>query len=91
MDDVLKHLDTHGEDIRELVEQVMQQRLLPVANEDAVCPTCLAVALLEFAAYAATSAGASAGQILEAAATGAMNAEDDTEISEAEPPTQSRH
>jgi len=31
MTDMLKHADTHGEEIRELVEQVVHQELLQVA------------------------------------------------------------
>jgi len=91
MTDTLKHADTHGEEIRELVEQVVHQELLQVAQEDDICPKCLALTLLEMAAYAATASGASVGELLEAAAGGAVTAENEADMAEAEPPTQSRH
>jgi len=43
------------------------------------------------AAYAATASGASVGELLEAAAGGAVTAENEADMAEAEPPTQSRH
>ena len=91
MTDILKHADTYGEEIRELVEQVVHQELLQVAQEDDICPKCLALTLLEMAAYAATAAGASVGEMLEVAASGAVSAENEAEMADAEPPTQSRH
>jgi hypothetical protein len=56
-----------------------------------ICPKCMALTILEFAAYAATSAGSTAGEILAAASTGALSAEDDVDLASETPPSQSRH
>lgn len=91
MTDTLKHVDTHDDEIRQLVDDVMQQHLAAATNENGYCPKCVALTLLEWAAYAAAMSGASTGETLSAAANGAATAEDEMEMSDAEPPTPSRH
>ena len=66
MDDELKHADGHGEEIRELVEALVQTHLLGAATTNGYCPRCVAVALLEWDAYAAAAAGAPTGELTSA-------------------------
>ena len=66
MDDELKHADGHGEEIRELVEALVQTHLLGAATTNGYCPRCVAVALLEWDAYAAAAAGATTGELTSA-------------------------
>ena len=91
MDDDLKHLDTNADEIRELVDGIIQQHLVKAANDSKMCPKCVAVTLLEWAAFAATSAGATVAEVLNAAANGAISAEEEAEMMEAEPPSHTRH
>ena len=66
MDDELKHADGHGEEIRELVEALVQTHLLGAATTNGYCPRCVAVALLEWDAYAAAAAGVTTGELTSA-------------------------
>lgn len=91
MDDDLKHLDNHTEEIRELVDAIVQQHLVQTANEHKMCPKCVAVTLLEWAAFAATAAGSSVAEVLNAAANGAVSAEDEADLMESEPASHTRH
>jgi len=91
MDDDLKHLDTNTDEIRELVDSIIQQHLVTAANDNKMCPKCVAVTLLEWASFAATSAGATVAEVLNAAANGAISAEEEAEMMEAEPPSHTRH
>lgn len=90
-DDDLKHLDTHSDEIRELVDGIIQQHLVQVATDGKLCPKCVAVTLLEWASFAATSAGATVAEILNAAANGAVSAEEEAELLDSEPPSHTRH
>lgn len=92
MDDGLKHLDEHADDIRELVDSVVQTNLLRITEDNALCPKCVAVTLLEWAAYAATTSGATVAEVMSAVANGAIMAEDEEEgIVGGEPTTRTRH
>ena len=91
MVDDLKHLDVHSEEIRELVETLIQNNLLKAVNANQYCPKCVAVALLEWATFAATSAGATVGEMTSAIANGAVTAEEETEWVEAEVAGERRH
>lgn len=91
MDDDLKHLDTHHDEIRELVDGVIQTHLVQTADEKKMCPKCVAITLLEWASFAATSAGATVAEVLNAVANGAMSAEEEAELLESEPPSHTRH
>jgi hypothetical protein len=90
-DDDFKHADEYEEEIRQLIDNAVSGDLMSAMTRENICPKCLALTLLEFAAYAATSAGSTAGEILAAASTGAMGAEDDIDLAVEAPPTQSRH
>ncbi|MBT3369681.1 MAG: hypothetical protein HOA08_16015 [Rhodospirillaceae bacterium] len=90
-DDNFKHADECEEEIRELIDKSVGGDLMTAMIQENICPKCMALTLLEFAAYAATSAGSTAGEILAAASTGAMSAEDDIDLAVEAPPTQSRH
>ena len=79
MDDELKHADGHGEEIRELVEALVQTHLLGAATTNGYCPRCVAVALLEWDAYAAAAAGATTGELTSAVADGAVTGEEEIE------------
>ena len=91
MVDDLKHLDVHSEEIRELVETLIQNNLLEAVNANQYCSKCVAVALLEWATFAATSAGATVGEMTSAVANGAVMAEEETERVEAEVTGETRH
>ncbi|MDP6563436.1 MAG: hypothetical protein QF578_01275 [Alphaproteobacteria bacterium] len=91
MDDDLKHADQFEEEIRGLIEKSVHDDLFGKARSQNICAKCLAVLLLDFAAYAATAAGASGGEILAAVAAGANMAEEEFEFAEEQPPTPSRH
>ena len=91
MEDDFKHADEYEEEIRGLIDDAVGDSLMAAMARQNICPKCLALTLLEFAAYAATSSGATAGEILAAASTGAMTAEDDLGLVDEEPPTPSRH
>ena len=91
MVDGLKHLDEHSDEIRELVESLIQTYLLEAANANQYCPKCVAIALLEWATFAATSSGATVGEITSAVANGAVTGEEETERAETEVPHETRH
>ena len=77
-DDNLKHMDASTHEIRELVENIVGKPLSDAVNEGAFCPRC-AITLLEWASYAAVSSGATASDVLGAAANDAATAEDEAE------------
>lgn len=91
MDDGLKHLDEHAEEIRELVDSVIQTNLLRITEDNDLCPKCVAVTLLEWAAYAATTSGATVAEVMSAVANGAIMAEDEEEGIGGEPQPRTRH
>ena len=91
MVDELKHLDGHSDEIHELVETVPPNHLLEAANSKQYCPKCVAVSLLEWAAFAATRAGASGGEITSAVANGAVMGEEKNERTETEFTRETRH
>ena len=91
MVDDLKHLDEHSEEIRRLVETLIQNHLLEATKANQYCPKCVAVALLEWATFAATSGGATVSEITSAVANGAVTAEEETERAEAQVAGQTRH
>ena len=91
MDDDFKHADKFEDEIRGLIDDVVGDGLMTATAKENICPKCLALTLLEFAAYAATSSGSTAGEILAATSAGAMAAEDDLELAEEVPPSQVRH
>ena len=91
MDDDFKHADEYEEEIRGLIDDAVGDGLMAAMARENICPKCMALTLLEFATYAATSAGSTAGEILAAASTGAMTAEDDLDLADEMPPTQARH
>jgi hypothetical protein len=91
MDDDFKHADEYEDEIRNLIDTTVGDGLMGAMARQNICPKCLALTLLEFAAYAATSAGSTAGEILAAASTGAMSAEDDLDLVDEAPPTPLRH
>ena len=78
-DDNLKHIDASTPEIQELVENIVGKSLSDAVNEGAFCPRCVAITLLEWASYAAVSSGATASDVLAAAAAGATTAEDEAE------------
>ena len=78
-DDNLKHIDTSTPEIRELVENIVGKSLGEAVNEGAFCPRCVAITLLGWASYAAVSAGATASDVMGAAADGAATAEQEAE------------
>ena len=78
-DDNLKHIDTSTPEIRELVENIVGKSLSEAVNEGAFCPRCVAITLLEWASYAAVSLGATASDVMGAAADGAATAEEEAE------------
>ena len=84
MADDLKHLDEHSNEIHELVETLVQNHLLEAANANQYCLKCVAVTLLEWATFAATSAGATAGEITDAIANGVAAGEEESERMEME-------
>ena len=91
MDDDFKHADEYEDEIRNLIDTTVGDGLMGAMARQNICPKCLALTLLEFAAHAATSAGSTAGEILAAASTGAMSAEDDLDLVDEAPPTPLRH
>lgn len=91
MTDLLKHSDTHEEEIQNLVSGMIDDHLSSTVVKNGYCPKCVALTLLEFASFAATSSGATVAEVLGAAAGGAEAAEDEMEMGEAQPPTSSRH
>ena len=91
MVDDLKHLDGHSDEIHELVETVSPNQLSEAANAEQYCPKCVAVALLEWAAYAATCAGATVGEITSAVADGAVMGEEEIERTETAAAPVTRH
>ena len=91
MDDDFKHADKFEDEIRGLIDDVVGEGLMTATTKENICPKCLALTLLEFAAYAATSSGSTAGEILAATSAGAMAAEDDLELPEEMPSSQVRH
>ncbi len=78
-DDNLKRIDVNTPEIQELVENVVGKSLSEAVNEGTFCPRCVAITLLEWAPYAAVSSGATASDVLAAAASGAATAEDEAE------------
>ncbi len=91
MEDDFKHADEYEDEIRGLIDDAVGTGLMTTMARENICPKCMALTLLEFAAYAATSSGATAGEILAAASAGAMTAEDDMDLADDTPPTQARH
>ncbi|MDE0725245.1 MAG: hypothetical protein OSB82_02040 [Alphaproteobacteria bacterium] len=91
MEDDFKHADEYEDEIRGLIDDAVGTGLMTAMARENICPKCMALTLLEFAAYAATSSGATAGEILAAASAGAMTAEDDMDLADDTPPTQARH
>ncbi len=91
MDDGLKHLDDSADEIRELVDSVIQTNLLRITEDNQLCPKCVAVTLLEWAAYAATTSGATVAEVMSAVANGAIMAEDEEEGIIGEPSPRTRH
>jgi hypothetical protein len=91
MEDDLKHADEFEDEIRNLIDETVGGDLMQAMTRENICPKCMALTILEFAAYAATSAGSTAGEILAAASTGALSAEDDVDLASETPPSQSRH
>ncbi len=78
-DDNLKHIDASTHEIRELVENIVGKPLSEAVIEGAFCPRCVAITLLEWASYAAVSSGATASDVMSAAADGAATAEEEAE------------
>ena len=64
MEDDFKHADEYEEEIRNLIDETVGGDLMRAMTAQNICPKCMALTMLEFAAYAATSAGATAGEIL---------------------------
>ena len=91
MVDDLKHLDEHSDEIRDLVENPVQNQLHEAATVNQYCPKCVAVALLEWSTFAATCSGATVGEIMSAVANGAVTGEEEIERVEAEPARKTRH
>ncbi len=91
MVDDLKHLEGHSDEIHELVETVAPNHLTEAANAQQYCLKCVAVALLEWATFAATCAGASVGEITSAVADGAAMGEEENERAETEAARETRH
>ena len=91
MVDELKHLDGHSDEIHELVETVPLNQLPDAANAKQYCLKCVAISLLEWAAFAATRAGASGGEIIGAVANGAFMGEEENERMETEFVPEIRH
>ena len=91
MADDLKHLEEHSDEIRELVETLVQNHLFESANANQYCPKCVAVTLLEWATFAATSAGATVGEITGAIANGAATGEEESERMETETARVTQH
>ena len=91
MADDLKHLEERSDEIRELVETLVQNHLFESANANQYCPKCVAVTLLEWATFAATSAGATVGEITGAIANGAATGEEETERMETETARVTQH
>ncbi len=91
MEDDLKHADEFEDEIRNLIDETVGGDLMQAMTRENICPKCMALTILEFAAYAATSAGSTAGEILAAASTGTLSAEDDVDLASETPPSQSRH
>ena len=91
MVDDLKHLDGHSDEIHELVATVPPNHLPEAANAKQYCLKCVAVALLEWAAYAATCAGATVGEITGTVADGAVMGEEEIERTETEAARVTRH
>ena len=91
MVDDLKHLEEHSDEIRELVETLVQNHLYEAANANQYCPKCVAVTLLEWATFAATCAGATVGEITGAIANGAATGEEESERIETETARVTQH
>ena len=91
MEDDFKHADEYEEEIRSLIDETVGGELMQAMARQNICPKCMALTILEFAAYAAVTAGSTAGEILAAASTGTLSAEDDLDLADETPPPQSRH
>ncbi|MDA1097421.1 MAG: hypothetical protein O2967_00435 [Proteobacteria bacterium] len=91
MDDDLKHADEYEDEIRNLIDETVGGNLMQAMTRQNICPKCMALTILEFAAYAATTAGSTAGEILSATSAGALSAEEDMDLESESPPSQSRH
>ena len=91
MADDLKHLEEHSDEIRELLETLVQNHLFEASNANQYCPKCVAVTLLEWATFAATSAGATVGEITGAIANGAATGEEESERMETETARVTQH
>lgn len=91
MEDDFKHADEYEEEIRNLVDETVGGDLMRAMARQNICRKCMALTILEFAAYAATTAGSTAGEILAAASTGTLSAEEDLDLANEAPPSQSTH
>ncbi|MBC8240303.1 MAG: hypothetical protein ISR50_06815 [Alphaproteobacteria bacterium] len=91
MEDDFKHADEYEEEIRNLIDETVGGDLMQAMTRQKICPKCMALTILEFATYAATTSGSTAGEILAAVSTGALSAEDDMELASETPPSQSTH
>ena len=87
----LKHLDGHSDEIHDLLETVPLNQLVETANAKQYCPKCVVASLLEWAAYAAIRAGATAGEVTSALANGTAMVEEENERMETEPIPEIRH
>ncbi|NQV61020.1 MAG: hypothetical protein HQ502_15240, partial [Alphaproteobacteria bacterium] len=75
MEDDFKHADEYEEEIRNLIDETVGGDLMQAMTRQKICPKCMALTILEFATYAATTAGSTAGEIFAAVSTGALSAE----------------
>ncbi len=91
MVDELKHLDGHSDEIHDLIETVPLNQLPDAANTKHYCLKCVAVSLLEWAAFAAIRAGATAGELTAAVDDGTVMAEEENERMETEFTPEIRH
>ena len=79
MVDELKYLDGHSDEIHDLIETVPLSQLPDAANAKHYYLKCVAMSLLEWATFAATRAGATAGELTTAVSDGTVMAEEENE------------
>ena len=82
MHDDAKHLDTHSDEMQEMLGTAISKEIKRIADKEGYCPECATLSLLEVVACMATMTGISVEEAISTATAGAESGEAIFEFSE---------
>ena len=71
MHDDAKHLDTHSDEMQEMLGTAISKEIKRIADKEGYCPECATLSLLEVVACMATMTGISVEEAISTATAGA--------------------